>query len=205
MRMIIAAALVASVATIAIAQQPPMAVPGAPDVKRVVAGSYKIEPSHAQVLFTVNHLGFTQYTGQFTNPTGTLVLDLKNLGAAKVDVTFPIKNVSTTVKALDDHLMKPEFFDADKFPEGHFVSTKVVAKGLTAVITGNLTLKGVTKPVVLNARFVGAGFAPFGPKKTNIGFSATTSIKRSDFGISYGVPVVSDKVDLVINAGFVAE
>ncbi len=200
----IAAVLAASAATIAVAQAP-MAVPGAPDAARVTAGTYTIEPSHAQVLFTVNHLGFTQYTGQFTNPTGTLTLDPKNPSAAKIDVTFPIKNVSTTVKALDEHLMKPEFFDADKFPEGRFVSTRVVAKGLAATITGNLTLKGVTKPVVLNARFVGAGPAPFGPKKLNIGFSATTSIKRSDFGISYGVPVVSDKVDLVINAGFVTE
>ncbi len=201
---LVASLFAASAATIAIAQVP-VAIPGTPDASRVRAGTYAIEPSHAQVLFTVNHLGFTRYTGQFTNPTGTLIIDPKNLAAAKVDVTFPIKNIATTVKALDEHLMKPEFFDAEKFPVGHFVSTKVVAKGMTATITGNLTLKGVTKPIMLNARFIGAGKAPFPPNALNIGFSATASIKRSDFGISYGVPIVSDKVDLVINAGFAAE
>jgi len=70
---------------------------------------------------------------------------------------------------------------------------------------GNLTLKDVTKPVVLQARFVGAGKAVMGPPKINFGFAATTSIKRSDFGISYGLPLVSDKVDLTINAAFVAQ
>ena len=204
MRLILAATL-ALAATPLVAQQAPMAIPGAKDPARVTAGTYKVDSGHTQVLFTVNHLGLSEYTGQFTQPTGTLTLDPKNMAATKVDIVFPIDKMSTTVTALDDHLKKPEFFDAAKFPEGRFVSTKVVAKGQTAVITGNLTLKGVTKPVVLNARFVGAGNAPFGAKKLNVGFAATTSVKRSDFGISYGIPVVSDKVDLVINAAFEAE
>ena len=113
--------------------------------------------------------------------------------------------MSTTVEGLNEHLQKPEFFDAAQFPTGEFVSTKVVVAGNSATITGNLTLKGVTRPVVLTARFVGAGIMPMGAKKLNVGFAATTTIKRSDFGISYGIPLVSDDVELTINAAFEAE
>ena len=180
------------------------ALPGAPDVSRVTAGNYKIDPGHSQVVFTLNHLGFTEYTGQFTQPTGTAVLDPANPANDKVDVTFAIAKVSTTVSALDAHLQKPEFFDAAKFPDGHFVSTKVTVNGKTATIAGELTLKGVTKPVVLTARFIGAGANPMS-KKATVGFAATTTIKRSDFGVSYGLPVVSDEVRLTINVAFEAE
>ena len=201
---------IALVAVLALASAPllaqmPSSPPGAPDPPRVVAGTYKVDSGHTQVLFTVNHLGFTEYTGQFTQPTGSLTLDPANAANDKVEITFPIDKVSTTVAALDTHLKAADFFDAAKFPEGKFVSTKVTVTGTTATIAGDLTLKGVTKPVVLNARFVGAGNGPMGAKKLNVGFAATTSIKRSDFGIAYGIPMVSDKVDLVINAGFQAE
>lgn len=182
-----------------------MPVPGTRDVSRVPAGTYKVDSAHTQVLFTVNHLGFSEYTGQFTQPRGTLTLDPKNPAAAKVEITFPIDKVSTTDPALDAHLKRADFFDGDKFPEGRFVSTRIVARGMNATITGNLTLKGITRPVTLAARFIGAGAAPMGAKKTNIGFAATTNIKRSDFGISYGVPLVSDRVDIVINAAFEAQ
>ena len=201
---------IALVAVLALASAPllaqmPSSPPGAPDPARVVAGTYKVDSGHTQVLFTVNHLGFTEYTGQFTQPTGSLTLDPANAANDKVEITFPIDKVSTTVAALDTHLKTADFFDAAKFPEGKFVSTKVTVTGTTATIAGDLTLKGVTKPVVLNARFVGAGNGPMGAKKLNVGFAATTSIKRSDFGIAYGIPMVSDKVDLVINASFQAE
>ena len=184
--------------------QTPAGPPGTPDATKVVSGTYQVEPRHSQVLFTVNHLGFTEYTGQFTQPTGTLVVDTANPGNSKVDVTIPIDKVLTTVPQLDAHLKTPDFFDATKFPTAKFVSTKVTVNGTTATIAGNLTVKDVTKPVVLNARFVGAGNATQGAKKLNFGFAATTSINRSDFGISYALPGVSDKVDLTINAGFVA-
>ena len=196
------AALICALPTVA---QMPKVAPGAPILSRVVAGTYAVEPAHSQVLFSVNHLGFSEYSGQFTNPSGTLTLDPAVPGRSKVDISFPIKDVRTTVAALNQHLQKAEFFDSAKYPLGHFVSTKVVAKGLSAAIMGNLTLKGVTRPVVLQARFVGAGKAVMGPPKINLGFAATTTIKRSDFGISAGIPLVSDKVDLIINAAFVAQ
>lgn len=178
-------------------------LPGAPDVARAHAGTYKIDSGHSQVVFTLNHLGFTEYTGQFTQPTGSLTLDPANPARDMVDVTFPIDKVSTTVTALDEHLKKPDFFDAAQFPTGHFVSTRIRITGMQAVIDGNLTLKGVTKPVVLQARFIGAGTNPLS-KKLTIGFKATTTVMRSQFGVSYGLPIVADKVDLTINAAFEA-
>jgi polyisoprenoid-binding protein YceI len=174
--------------------------PGAPDPAREASGSYTVDTPHTQVLFTVNHLGFTEYTGQFTNPTGTLVLDKANPAASKLEIVFPIDKVVTTVPALDTHLKSPDFFDAARFPEGKFVSTKIVARGQTATISGELTLKGVTRPVVLQAHFVGAG-ADMRSKKAYVGFAATTTIKRSEWGITY-LPIVSDEVKLTINAGF---
>lgn len=188
-----------------LAQQTPATTPGAPIATRATAGTYAVDSGHTQVLFTVNHMGFSTYSGQFTQPTGTLVLDPANHARDRVEIVFPIDKVSTTVAALDAHLKTPDFFDAAKYPEGRFVSTSITVHGTTATIAGNLTLRGVTKPVVLAAKFVGAGSSPMGAHKTNVGFSATTSVKRSDFGISYGIPLVSDKVDLVINAAFQAQ
>ncbi|MES2058616.1 MAG: YceI family protein [Pseudomonadota bacterium] len=204
MRLILTAALTLASAPV-LAQQLPTEAPGKLDTKQVVAGTYALDPAHSQVLFTVNHLGFTEYTGQFTSPSGTLTLDPAHPEAAKVSVTFPVAKVRTTVEALDKHLQGAEFFDAAKFPTITFVSTSVATEGTNATISGNLTIKGVTKPVVLKARLIGAGKAFWGGKKTNVGFAATTAINRSDFGMGYSVPLVSDRIDLTINAGFEAQ
>lgn len=195
---VFAASLLAAAPAVA---QTPSVVPGAPDPARAVSGTYTVDSAHTQLLFTVMHLGMTEYTGQFVTPTGTLVLDTKNPGASKVEVVFPVAKVSTTVAALDAHLKSPDFFDSDKFPEARFVSTKIVTTGTKATIMGNLTLKGVTKPVVLQARFVGAG-TNARTNKVYVGFQATGTVKRSDFGITYTLPMVSDEVALTINAGF---
>jgi polyisoprenoid-binding protein YceI len=181
-----------------------MPVAGSPSIAKVVAGTYKVDSGHTQVLFTVNHLGFSQYTGQFVQPTGSMTIDPRRPEATRVEIVFPIAKVSTTVSALDAHLRKADFFDAEKYPEGRFVSTRVSTRGTNATIEGNLTLRGVTRPVVLDARFIGAGPNPMS-KRATIGFAATTTIKRSDFGINYGIPAVSDRVDLVINAAFEQE
>ena len=197
------ASLIALAAVPVLAQDMPKEAPGAPDPSRVVAGAYQVNPEHTQVLFTLSHLGFSEYTGMFTMPTGSLTLDPKNPAADKVDVSFPIDKVRTTVAALDEHLQTPDFFDAAKYPIARFVSTKVTAVGDdAATIDGNLTLHGVTKPVTLDARFVGAGKGIMGPPNPNIGFAATTTIKRSDWGMTEGIPLVSDTVVLTINAAF---
>lgn len=201
MRLILAAALAASLAsTPAIAQS----LPGAPVASRVTAGTYPVDAAHTQVTWQVNHMGFTMLEGQFGASDGTLTIDPARPAATTVDVTFKIDDLSVTSAAFAKHLKSADFFDVANHPAARFVSTSVKPSGNTAVITGNLTIKGITKPVTLNATFIGAGANPMS-KKLNIGFRATGSIKRSDFGLGMAVPVVSDKVDLTINAAFAAQ
>lgn len=187
-------------ATAAVAQMP-TTPPGMPDPSRAKAGTYQADAAHTQILFKVNHLGFSEFYGLFPNATGTLTIDPAKPSSASVEITIPMNDIATAVPKLDEHLKAPDFFDAAKFPTATFRSTKVAVSGRTAKITGNLTVKGVTKPVTLDARFIGAGPAPMS-KADTIGFAATTTVKRSDFGVSYGVPLVSDEVELNINVAF---
>lgn len=190
-----------------VAQQ--MQKPGAPDPARVTGGTYTVDAGHTLIGWKVDHLGFNDYFGIFGDSTGTLTLDPKNPNAAKVDITIPVGKLTTASKGLTEHMLrpgkdggKPDFFGANP-ADAKFVSTSVVATGTKAKITGNLTLNGVTKPVTLDAEFAGAGKAPamMGGKE-NVGFHAETTIKRSDFGIAYGIPVVSDEVELDITVAF---
>ena len=202
-----AAALVAVIATPLVLAQGGSA-PGAPDKSRVTAGTYAADAGHTMVVWEVDHLGFSKYTGIFGDVTGTLVIDPKNLAAAKVDVTIPVSKVTTASAGLTSHLLragkdggKPDFFGAAP-ADAKFVSTSVVLDddGDEAKVTGNLTLNGVTKPVTLDVDFHGAGVGM--NKKETIGFQAETTIKRSDFGVSMGIPYVSDAVELEIHAAF---
>lgn len=206
-----AAALVAVVATPIVLAQGGSA-PGAPDKTRVTAGTYAADAGHTMVVWEVDHFGFSKYTGIFGDVTGTLTFDPKAPSAAKVDVTIPVSKVTTASSGLTAHLLragkdggKADFFGAAP-ADARFVSTKVVATGQTATITGNLTLNGVTRPVTLQARFYGAGTAPaqMGGGE-NVGFTATGTIKRSEFGVGYGIPIVSDEVKLDIAAGFMKQ
>lgn len=191
-----------ALATPLIAQGLPKTAPGAPDPSRVTAGAYKVDTGHTQLLWQVDHMGFSKFDGQFGGITGTMQLDPANPSAAKLSVTIPGSGLTTTVAELNTHLNGTDFFDFAKFPNATFVSTKVEATGTTARITGDLTLHGVTRPITLDARFVGAGQGMMPPKALNIGFEATARLKRSDFGLGYGVPIVSDEVELRINAAF---
>jgi len=189
-----------------IAQSVPQ-VPGKPDVSRITGGSYAADPSHTLIEFEVDHLGFSEYFGIFGDATGTLVLDPKKPADAKVDITIPVSKVTTASTGLSAHLLrpgkeggKPDFFGATP-ADAHFVSTKVVVIGMTAKITGNLTLNGVTAPVVLDAEFKGAGINPMNKKET-VGFEAETTIKRSVFGITTAIPFISDEVELEIAVPF---
>jgi len=189
-----------------IAQSVPQ-VPGKPDVGRITGGSYAADPSHTLIEFEVDHLGFSEYFGIFGDATGTLVLDPKKPADAVVDITIPVSKVTTASAGLTAHLLrpgkdggKPDFFGATP-ADAHFVSTKVVVTGMTAKITGNLTLNGVTAPVVLDAEFKGAGINPMNKKET-VGFEAETTIKRSVFGITTAIPFVSDEVELEIAVPF---
>jgi len=188
-----------SIAAVPLAAQMPKTPPGSSDVRRVTAGTYTVDPGHSQVTFTVNHLGFSTYRGLFGSLTGSMTIDPKTPAKAKVSIDIPMSGITTTVEKLDEHLKAADFFDAAKYPTAHFESTSVRVMGKTAKISGNLTIKGVTKPVVLDAVFVGAGTMM---GKRTIGFDATTTIKRSDFGVSYGIPLVPDAVPLQISVAF---
>jgi polyisoprenoid-binding protein YceI len=194
--------------TIAIAQAP-SAAPGTRNPAAVSGGVYTVDPGHTLVVWTLDHLGFSPYSGIFGDVTGTLALDPKNPNAARVDVTIPVSKVVTASAGLTQHLLQPgkdgakaDFFGANP-GDARFVSTKVVARGQRARITGNLTLNNITRPVTLDAIFYGAGKAPaqMGGKE-NVGFTATGTIARSQFGLGFGVPVVGDQVKLEISAAF---
>ncbi|MES2336499.1 MAG: YceI family protein [Pseudomonadota bacterium] len=201
-------AATAVIATPIVAQQA-MQKPGSKNPAAVTGGTYTVDPNHTLVGWRVDHLGFNDYFGIFGSVTGSLTLDPKNPNAAKVDVTIPVSKVTTASAGLTAHLLragkdggKPDFFGASP-ADAKFVSTKVTATGQTASITGNLTLNGVTKPVTLAATFAGAGKMPAGMGgKETVGFHATTVIKRSDFGVTMGIPLVSDEVRLDITAAF---
>jgi polyisoprenoid-binding protein YceI len=181
----------------AMAQPAPSSNPEA-----VQAGVYKVEPMHTRILFSVLHMGFTHYFGDFTGASGKLTLDPKNLGAASVQVSFPTASVSTTNTTLDGELKSGGWLDAGADPAISFVSTQVTRTGAnTARIDGNLTLHGVTHPVTLNATFNAAGSNALSHKYT-IGFDATGHLNRSDFGVKKYVPLISDNVDIVISAAF---
>jgi polyisoprenoid-binding protein YceI len=181
--------------------QAPAGPPGRADVSRVTGGVYKVDANHTQVIWTVDHLGVSPLSGMFGAMSGTLRLDPARPAAAQLDIQIPLTGLTTTSEGFGKHLRTPDLFDAAKFPTARFVSTSVRPQGTRATITGNLTLHGVTKPVVLDAVFVGAGPNPMS-KAENLGFTATTTLKRSDWGLDYGVPMVSDAVKLQITGAF---
>ncbi|MFW2830548.1 YceI family protein [Sphingomonas sp. ID0503] len=187
----------------ALAQMPTEA-PGKADPARVEAGTYKVDPHHTQVIWKVDHMGVSPLWGAFGDPAGSLTLDPKNPAAAKLSLTFPLTGLTVTSAPFLKHLSGTDFFDVAKFPQATFVSTSVKASGTKATVTGNLTIKGITKPVVIEAEFYGAGPNPMS-KKLNIGFKGMAKVKRSDFGLGYGVPMVGDEVELKIAGAFEKE
>ncbi len=206
MRMLIAAVLVLT-ATAAPAQAP--AVPGSKNRAAITGGTYKADPDHTLVVWTLDHLGFTPYTGIFGDVTGTLSLDPKRPETAKVDITIPVARITTASAGLTRHLLrpgkdgaKPDFFGASP-ADARFVSSKLVTRGETATLTGDLTFNGVTRPVTLDVSFYGAGTMPAAMGgKENVGFRATGVIRRSAFGLDFGIPMVGDEVKLDISAAF---
>lgn len=160
--------------------------------------TYKLDPSHTMVLFSWNHFGYSNPTADLGLGEGTVVFDEQHPANARVEVTLPLAKLDTHVAALDEHLKKPDFLDAGKYPVVTFKSTTVQPLGGNKFkVTGNLTVHGVTKPVVLDATLNKIGPHPMS-KAQSIGFDATTSIKRSDFGVGAYVPNVSDEIAIRI-------
>jgi len=168
----------------------------------VQPGTYLIDSKETLVRYGTMHMGFNEFWGTFPGAKGTMTIDPKAIGDTKVDVTVPIATVETTNRELDGELFSDEFFDAEHFPVMHFVSTRVVRTGrTTAKLTGNLTMHGVTREVVLNVTFIGAGPNVFN-KVPTIGFHAEGVVNRSDFGLGKFVPIVSDATTITISAAF---
>jgi len=166
------------------------------------AEKYTIDKSHTSILFFVNHLGFSDMIGKFTDYDGTLMLDEKSPEKSTVDVTIRPASIATSSTELDKHLQDKEWFDSAKYPEIRFVSKTVTkTSDTTADILGDLTMHGVTKPVTLKARLNKADYFEMA-KAWIAGFNAEATIKRSDFGISNYVPMVGDEVQILISTEF---
>jgi polyisoprenoid-binding protein YceI len=161
------------------------------------AGSYKIDPAHSGAFFEVGHMGgVSRFMGRFRDISGDLVVDTPE--KSKITVAVRTDSIDSNFEALDKHLKSPDFFNAVQFPTLSFTSTavKLDANG-EGTIAGNLTLHGVTKPVTFKLRQIGAAKGMKGEQR--VGYVANGTIKRTDFGMSYGVPAAAtDEVDLRI-------
>lgn len=159
---------------------------------------YDIDGNHTQVNFSYNHFGFSNITDRFMQVTGEFNLDTADLTRSSINVSIPIDGLSTGVTKLDEHLKSADFFDAAKFPTATFKSTKVEAAGDNKLkVSGDLTIHGVTRPVLLDVTVNKIGEHPM-LKVASAGFDASVTVKRSDFGMGNYLPVVSDEVNLRI-------
>lgn len=159
---------------------------------------YKIDPTHTATVFSWNHFGFSTPSANFSDIQGVIKVDNAKPANSSVDVTIPVSSVNTNVPALDKEFQQEGWFNAAKYPNITFKSTKVETKDKKHFkITGNLTVKGITKPVVLDAVLNNQGEHPMA-KVPAIGFNATTSFNRSEFGIGNYVPNVGDKITVNI-------
>jgi polyisoprenoid-binding protein YceI len=181
------------------------------------AGTYDLDPTHASLTWKVNHFGLSNYTARFTGISGTLVFDPENLPASVLEVTVDPASVETDYPfdfkashpdspfdTFDQEISESDaYFNATAFPTITFKSTDITQTGPnTGTVTGDLTFRGVTKPVTLDVTYNGTASFPWAPDQPKIGFSATGSLKRSDFGMDIMVPSLGDEVDLLIEVEF---
>ena len=172
----------------------------------VQAGTYKLDPSHGKITWKVNHLGFSTYVGQFVNVSADLTLDPANPSASTLTATVPLADVAPNDDGLKAHLQTPDFFNTAEFPTATFVARSIMVdreNATEADVVGDLTLHGVTRSVTMEVEFNQAG-----PSMGNIyrvGFDGEATIRRSDFGMSYGLPAIGDEVELHFEGEFVKQ
>lgn len=160
--------------------------------------TYKIDANHTDVVASWSHFGFSNPIAHFGQVDGFITYDPAKVADSKVEVTIPLAGLNSHVPDFDAHLRSDDFFDAEKFPTITFKSTSVKAAGKGKLtVVGDLTIKGITKPVTLNVTINKVGVQPIA-KREAAGFSATATIKRSDFGVGKYAPNVSDEVKLSI-------
>ena len=168
----------------------------------VRSGNYVLDPAHGKITWSVDHMGFSTYVGQFTDVSAKLDLNVANPSESDLEAVIATDSVGTLNDQLDAHLKTADFFDTAKFPIARFEATGIrLTDRDSAQITGNLTLRGITRPVIIAADFNQAGVNPVDQKYT-LGFDGRALIKRSDFGIEYGLPMLGDEVTLNLEAEF---
>ncbi len=162
------------------------------------ADTYTFDPGHSQVRFVYNHLGFSNILGLIGQIEGELVYDAEQPANSTVSATIPIAGIRTGVEKMDQHLNADDFFDVAAFPTARFVSTKVESAGDGKLkVTGDLSIRDVTRAVTLDVSLNGRGEHPM--RKTQaIGFDASTRLIRSDFGVGKYAPAVGDEVSITI-------
>jgi len=171
-------------------------------VSAQAADSYTIDKSHTNILFFINHLGFSDMIGRFDDYDATLVIDEQNPEKSSVDVVIRPTGINTPSAELNKHLQAADWFNTAKFPDIHFASRSVVKTGEnTADVTGDLTMLGVTKPVTLKVKLNKADYFQMADAWI-AGFYTEVSIKRSDFGMTNYVPMVGDDVKIIISTEF---
>ena len=162
------------------------------------AANYTIDPNHTQATFSFQHLGLSTFDGKIPAQSGTVTLDPAQKSGS-IEVVFDLKGIATGVPDFDEHLRSKDFFEVEKHPTAVFKANKVTFKGeAPASVAGNLTIKGVTKPVTLTVTsFKCVDQHPM-EKVPACGANATASIKRSDFGLTYALPAVLDEIKLEV-------
>lgn len=173
-------------------------------VAQAAGVEWKLDASHTKVGFSVPHMMVSTVEGQFKKATATVLLDEADLTKSQITVAIPVESIDTSDAKRDEHLRSPEFFDAKKFPTITFKSTKVAKAGKAYKITGDLTIRGVTKPVTLDATLSGPVKTPWGNSMR--ASTITGTVKRSDFGLTWnktldaGGVVIGEDVKLDIQA-----
>jgi polyisoprenoid-binding protein YceI len=169
----------------------------------VATSTWNIDPTHSAIQFAVRHMVVSKTRGRFAKWSGKLVFDPEKPAASSVEVSIDPASIDTADAQRDGHLRSPDFFDVEKFPTASFKSTRIEDVGGDRYrVTGDLTLHGVTRPVVLNATYEGTGKDPWGGERA--GFSATLTIDRKDFGLEWnkaletGGLLVGEKVELTL-------
>jgi polyisoprenoid-binding protein YceI len=188
----IAAIQVAAIAIIGLS----LAAFGPVDAKK---GTYKIDPRHTQIIFEIQHMGLSNFFGRFSKVSGELQFDPAAPESSALSADVDMTAIDTHVGELDKELV--DFFKADKFPTASFKATGITRTGDdTGTVTGDLTLAGITKPVTLNVTFKGARNPPIPFQPYRIGFDATATIHRADFGLTHAIwsGMVGDDVTLMI-------